>query len=243
MLWCTRTTLSVHDTLLHKAKEVSAQRNVSVGELVEVGLRVTLAACAPVRAGIAPMNNLTTNLRADSHRSVSSRRGWITTPDGAPVLWRYTACAATRTMSQRSRNQMIKVAILLGVALTGVFALTIQHLLRPAPFPPDGEYFLTNLAVLQIGVISIPIALGSVFAFGFYIQAPPVLVGFSIVTIFPIISLYEAQRYPGSHNLLPFELIPLAICATPFMLVAWAGCALARRSRRQSIWSGKENAV
>ena len=30
-----RTTLSIHDTLLHKAKEVSAQRNVSVGELVE----------------------------------------------------------------------------------------------------------------------------------------------------------------------------------------------------------------
>ncbi len=39
-----RTTLSIHDTLLHKAKEVSAQRNVSVGELVEEGLRVALAA-------------------------------------------------------------------------------------------------------------------------------------------------------------------------------------------------------
>jgi hypothetical protein len=33
-----RTTLSIHDTLLHKAKEVSAQRTVSVGELVEEGV-------------------------------------------------------------------------------------------------------------------------------------------------------------------------------------------------------------
>ncbi len=39
-----RTTLSIHDTLWQKAKEVSARRNVSIGELVEEGLRVTLAA-------------------------------------------------------------------------------------------------------------------------------------------------------------------------------------------------------
>ena len=39
-----RTTLSIHDSLLQRAKEISAQRNVSIGELVEEGLRVTLAA-------------------------------------------------------------------------------------------------------------------------------------------------------------------------------------------------------
>ena len=39
-----RTTLSIHDSLLQRAKEISAQRNVSLGELVEEGLRVTLAA-------------------------------------------------------------------------------------------------------------------------------------------------------------------------------------------------------
>ena len=46
-----RTTLSIHDTLLHKAKEVATRRNVSVGELVEEGLRVTLAARPKARRG------------------------------------------------------------------------------------------------------------------------------------------------------------------------------------------------
>ena len=44
MLRCMRTTPSIHDALLHKAKQGSAQRNVFVGELVEEGFRVTLAA-------------------------------------------------------------------------------------------------------------------------------------------------------------------------------------------------------
>jgi len=39
-----RTTLTIHDPLLKKAKEVSLQRDVSLGELVEEGLRVTLGA-------------------------------------------------------------------------------------------------------------------------------------------------------------------------------------------------------
>jgi len=39
-----RTTLTIHDPLLKRAKEVSLQRHVSLGELVEEGLRVTLGA-------------------------------------------------------------------------------------------------------------------------------------------------------------------------------------------------------
>jgi len=39
-----RTTLTIHDPILKRAKEVSLQRHVSLGELVEEGLRVTLGA-------------------------------------------------------------------------------------------------------------------------------------------------------------------------------------------------------
>jgi hypothetical protein len=39
-----RTTLTIHDPLLKKAKEVSLQRDVTIGELVEEGLRLTLGA-------------------------------------------------------------------------------------------------------------------------------------------------------------------------------------------------------
>jgi hypothetical protein len=37
-----RTTVTIQDTLLRRAKEVSTQRDLSLGELVEEGLRVTL---------------------------------------------------------------------------------------------------------------------------------------------------------------------------------------------------------
>lgn len=42
ILWGMRTTLSIQDALLRKAKEVSIQRNLSLGEVVEEALRVTL---------------------------------------------------------------------------------------------------------------------------------------------------------------------------------------------------------
>lgn len=34
--------MTIHDTLLRRAKEASTQRDLSLGELVEEGLRVTL---------------------------------------------------------------------------------------------------------------------------------------------------------------------------------------------------------
>jgi hypothetical protein len=37
-----RTTLTIHDALLRKAKEASVRRNISVGEVVEEALRVAL---------------------------------------------------------------------------------------------------------------------------------------------------------------------------------------------------------
>lgn len=48
-----RTTLTIHDSLLRRAKEVSTQRDVSLGELVEEGLRVTLGARAKSGRGAA----------------------------------------------------------------------------------------------------------------------------------------------------------------------------------------------
>jgi hypothetical protein len=53
-----RTVLSIHDTLLRKAKEISAARNVSVDELVEEGLRVILAARS--KAGRSTVRRLKT---------------------------------------------------------------------------------------------------------------------------------------------------------------------------------------
>jgi len=44
-----RTTLTIQDSLLRKAKQVSLERNLSVGEVVEEALRLTLGAQAKGR--------------------------------------------------------------------------------------------------------------------------------------------------------------------------------------------------
>ena len=133
---------------------------------------------------------------------------------------------------------MRKAAILVASAAAGVAALAVQYLLRPTPLPESGEYFLTELARAQIGPISVLIALVAAFAFGYYAQAQPVLVGFVMLAVFPIVAMYEGTRYRGSHNLIPFEMAIVATWAIPIILAGWLGRSLARRSGRRNIWSG-----
>lgn len=133
---------------------------------------------------------------------------------------------------------MGKVAILAAGGAAGLAALAVQYVLRPTPFPASGEYFLTELVRAQIGPISVSIALVAAFAFGYYTQAQPVLVGLAMVVVFPMIAMYEVVRYRGSHNLLPFEMAIVASWAIPLILAAWLGRSLARRSGRRNLWSG-----
>jgi len=131
---------------------------------------------------------------------------------------------------------MRKAAILAASAAAGLAALAVQYAFRPTPLPASGEYFLTELARAQLGPISVLIALGAAFAFGYYAQAQPVLFGFAMLVVFPIVAVYEGTRYPGSHNLIPFEMAIVATWAIPLILVAWFGRSLARRFGRRNFW-------
>ena len=53
-----RTTLSIHEPLLRRAKEVSVQRNMSVGEVVEEALRSALG--SRPKKGSGPVRPLKT---------------------------------------------------------------------------------------------------------------------------------------------------------------------------------------
>lgn len=133
---------------------------------------------------------------------------------------------------------MRKASILGASAAIGVAALAVQYVLRPTLLPESGEYFLTELARAQIGPTSVLIALVVAFAFGYYAQAQPVLVGLAMLAVFPIVAMYEGTRYPGSHNLIPLEMAIVATWAIPIILAGWLGRSLARRSGRRSFWSG-----
>jgi len=135
-------------------------------------------------------------------------------------------------------NVMRKVTVLAAAAAVGSLALAVQYAFQPTPLPASGEYFLTELARAQIGPLSVLMALATAFAFGFFVQAQPVLVGFCMLAVFPIVAMYEGTGYRGSHNLFPFEMAIVATWAIPLILAAWLGRLLARRSGRRDIWSG-----
>ena len=135
------------------------------------------------------------------------------------------------------RSVTRKAAILAAAAAAGVVALAANYVVLPTTLPARGEYFLTELAKAQIGPVSVLIALASAFAFGFYLQAQPVLVGLFIVAVFPLISIYESTAYRGSHNLLPFEMAIIATWSMPLVLAAWVGGWMARRTSRRDIWN------
>jgi cation transporter-like permease len=65
---------------------------------------------------------------------------------------------------------------------------------------------------------------------GFFARTSAVLIGLSMAAVFPAMAVYEATRYRGSHNLIPFELLAAAFCTVPLMFAAWFGRVMARRA-------------
>ena len=72
------------------------------------------------------------------------------------------------------------------------------------------------------------------FALGFYTRTSVVLTGLAMTAVFPAIAAYEATRYRGSHNLIPFEFIKIAMASVPLMVAAWIGRTMARRIARRT---------
>jgi hypothetical protein len=111
-------------------------------------------------------------------------------------------------------------------------ALGIQFVAFRPPLPPRGEYFLTELARQQVGFVSISIACATAFALGYYAKTHAALIGLAVAAVFPLVAAYEATRFRGSHNLIPFELAVVAVCTVPLMCAAGLGRAMARRAAR-----------
>ncbi|MCX5761134.1 MAG: hypothetical protein NTW72_06455 [Gemmatimonadetes bacterium] len=118
--------------------------------------------------------------------------------------------------------------------LAGILALGAQFVAFSPPLPRAGEYFLTRLAQSLVGIVSLPLAGFMAATFGLLTRAHVALIGLAMVAVFPAIAVYEATRFRGSHNLMPFEFAMIAVCAVPLVLAAWIGRRLARRAGRGS---------
>ena len=131
-----------------------------------------------------------------------------------------------------------RAALVSACVATGAGILALHALLQMTPAPDPGEYFLTDLARAQLGPLSISLALLLAVALGFVWLVPPPVVGLSMVATFPMIALYEATVFRGSHNLIPIEFAIVALWSVPLILAAAVGRWTARRLGRHDVWAG-----
>ncbi len=131
-----------------------------------------------------------------------------------------------------------KTALLAVCFAAGAAALGTQALLQTPVAPDPGEYFLTEYLRAVTGPVSIGLALLLAAALGYLCQIPGPAVGLAMVAIFPLVIAYETTAFPGSHNLVPFELAVVVLMSIPLMLAAAGGCWSARRRGRRDLWDG-----
>ncbi len=135
-----------------------------------------------------------------------------------------------------SKMERRRFAVVCACVATGAGVLALHTVLFTSVPPEPGEYFLTELARAQLGPVSVTLALVLAAGFGAS-QIPPVVVGLSMVATFPLIALYEASVFRGSHNLLPFEMAIVALWSIPLIFAAYGGRWTARRYERHDLWA------
>ncbi len=109
----------------------------------------------------------------------------------------------------------------------GSLVIVIAHqFFTPKEISGTGGYFLTNY--LQQNYHWIWFALSG-FIIGCITTEDPIIVGISMVLVFPIASLLEIVHNSNSHNMLPMELITWVIYSMPTVIGAWLGKMLSEK--------------
>lgn len=129
----------------------------------------------------------------------------------------------------RAKQTSIYFYILLFIA--GGLILVMNSIIQRTNIPLPGEYQFSNFLRSNYSYIS-----GSLFFLigifsGYYFKSNPWITGISLISIFPIIAMYEATIYRGSHNLIPFEFLVHFLFSLPAVLGTYLGRFLNRRSK------------
>lgn len=113
----------------------------------------------------------------------------------------------------------------------GVLILVINSKIQQTDNPLPGEYYYSNFLRNNYSFIS-----GSLFfltgvAAGYYFKSNPWITGVSLISIFPIIAMYEATVYRGSHNLIPLELAVHFLFSLPAIIGTFLGKFIQKKFR------------
>ena len=119
------------------------------------------------------------------------------------------------------------------IAFVGALLILLLHqlIVRP-PAPVSREYALSGQVLWNYswGVAGLLLLVG--FAVGFVVRSRAWAAGVGLVLFQAALTVYEIQRFPTSHNLLPFDVLSWIVMAAPLVIGSFAGTRL-RRGRQQ----------
>jgi hypothetical protein len=105
------------------------------------------------------------------------------------------------------------------IAFVGTLLILLLHqlIVRP-PAPVSREYALSGqvLANYSWGVAGLLLLVG--FAVGFVVRSRAWAAGAGLVLLQAALTIYEIQRFPTSHNLLPFDIFSWLVIAAPLVI-------------------------
>ncbi len=119
--------------------------------------------------------------------------------------------------------------LLLGLGLI-LLASTLQHVRAPQA----GEYHYSSFLRHNYTWLTIGLFFIGGLAIGYRFHPNPWRVGIAMIFIFPLVSMYEAAIYRGSHNLIPFELIVYFAFSLPAVAGVYLGNWVFQRRKDRS---------
>ncbi len=129
-------------------------------------------------------------------------------------------------MSKKS-TALLSYVLLIPVGLISIFlASTIQ---QAAPAQP-GEYFYSAFLRNNYTLLSASLLFAASALISYYLKLNPWLTGICMILIFPLVSIYEASIYRGSHNLIPFEFVIHFLFSLPAVAGAYLGRYISYRA-------------
>lgn len=128
-------------------------------------------------------------------------------------------------MTQSWRDVVGGATAFVGALLT----LLLHQLIVHPPAPVSREYALSGqvLANYSWGVAGILLLVG--FMVGFVVRSRAWVAGAGLVLLQAALTTYEIQRFPTSHNLLPFDVASWLVLAAPLVIGSFAGTRVRRR--------------
>jgi hypothetical protein len=111
----------------------------------------------------------------------------------------------------------------LSLVFAGLFIIILSSTMQQAAPLQSGEYFYSGFLRNNYTVVTVCMFFVVGLSVGYYLQLNPWFSGLSMILVFPLVSLYEATVYRGSHNLLPLEFVVHFLYALPAILGVYLG--------------------